>query len=358
MSKGAAPPPREPDTGASRYYRWPQASHGRMTYVARVPWPLLPANELSTVPRPMQRPRAAATRAHFLVILGLALGLASPGLAGCDQLSARSMVQEGNGLYEDQEYEKAIAKYEGALKKTPSLGVIHHNLGLSYARLFRPGLDTPANKAIADKASEHLSAWLESHPGDTKVRKYLLNLWIEAGQYQRALDYYQAEHAKDPRNSELIGKVAQIYLAMTDWRTSIEWLYKDAELAADPAAKIAAYNRIANVAFGQLWSSRTKVVGTLRTEIAEVGIQAAGQGLAVVEGGATDLRLADKNILNTSISNGLWSQHAIAQGQYWAATIDRAEGQIFEQRARVLRDEAKKNQPPPAAPGKPPGSGS
>ena len=88
-------------------------------------------------------------------------------------------------------------------------------------------------------------------------------------------------------------------------------------------------------------------MGVERTEIAEVGLQATGEGLAL-----------DANHLPlTGISQGLWNNHAIAQGQFWAAAIDRAEGQIFEQRARVLREEAKKNQPP-APPGGAAGWGS
>lgn len=291
----------------------------------------------------MHRPRAAASRAQIvLLIVGFALGLGS--LTGCNELGARTLVQKANALYEEQEYEKAIAKYEKALEKSPNLGVIHHNLGLCYARLFRPGLTTPDNKAVADKASEHLGWWLERHPKDTKVRKFLINLWIEAGEYQRALDYYMSENQKDPSNREMIQKIASIYLAMTDWRSAVDWLYKDLALAPDQAAKLATYTQIARVAFNKLWSTRTKVTGVERTEIAEVGLQAAAQGLA----------LDDKHLELTSISQGLWNNHAVAQGQYWAASIDRAESQVFEQRARVLREEAKKNQPPaPGAPGAP-----
>ena len=100
-----------------------------------------------------------------------------------------NLVQKGNALYDDQEYEKAIGKYEEALKKTPSLGVIHHNLGLAYARLYRPGLDTPENKDVLEHASTHLKWWLDRHPNDTKVRKFLMNLWLSAADYQPVLGY-------------------------------------------------------------------------------------------------------------------------------------------------------------------------
>ncbi len=297
----------------------------------------------------MHRPRAAAPAHLVLATLGLGLGLGL-GLAGCDQLSARTMVQEGNALYGDQEYEKAIVKYEAALKKAPTLGVIRHNLGLSYARLFRAGLDTPENKALEEKATEQLGLWLDKHPTDREVRKFLLNFWIQAGDYKRAIDYFMAQHDKDPNNREFVQKIAGIHLMAQDWRTAIEWYYKDAALAPDAAAKIAAYQGVANVAYGKLWTQagRLNIKGVDRTEIAEVGIQAAGEGLA----------LDPKHIALTSTSQRLWEYRAIAQGQFWAASMDRAEAQIFEQRVHVLREEAKKNQPPPPAGAPAPAAGS
>lgn len=295
----------------------------------------------------MHRPTAAAPRARLVLVCLFALMAGA--LVGCDELGARSLVQKGNGLYQEQEYEKAIAKYEEALAKKPGLTVVHHNLGLAYGRLFRPGLETPANKALAGKASEHLTAWLAKHPKDKPVRKYLLDLWIKSGDFQSALDYYMGEHQQNPANREVVGKIASIHMLKADWRTAVEWLYKDVELAPDAAAKVAAYNVISNVAFGKLWTAkaRLEVRGVDRTEIAEVGLKAAEQGLA----------LDAKHQGLTGISQGLWNNHALAQGPFWAASIDRTMSQVFEQRARVLREEAKKNQPPKPA-GATPGTGS
>lgn len=284
------------------------------------------------------------------MVAGLAIStLMMSQLAACDQLGARSLVQQGNQLYDDQEYEKAIAKYEAALKKTPDLGVIHHNLGLAYARLFRPGVDTEDNKKLVDSAALHLKWWLDRHPDDAKIRKFLINLWIDANQYQPVLDYFMAEHQKDPQNRAVIDKIAGIHLAKTDWRSSIEWYYKSAAIAPDPLAKLASLNNITNVAFGQLWTSKGRLEqrGTDRTEIAEIGLEAAEKGIALNQ------TQDSKHVQLTSFSQQLWNQHALAQGPYWAAAIDRAEAQIFEQRVRVLREEAKKNQPPaaPTTPG-------
>jgi len=264
-------------------------------------------------------------------------------LGGCDELNARSSIQKGNAAYGEQDYEKAAKYYEEAIRLAPDLDVAYHNLGITYSRQFSAGVDTDANKAVAGKATTNLAKWLEKHPRDAKIRKLLTGLWIDSGDYPKALAYWTKEHEADPKARDVIQLIAGIHLKSNDWRTAIVWYQKDVDAATDNPGKVQAYQAIANVAFSKLWSaaSREKVTGVERTEIAEIGIEAAGKGL----------ELDPKNLALVSISAGLWNNRAIANGPFWSATLDRAEAQVFEQRARVLREEAKKNQPAPAAPG-------
>jgi tetratricopeptide (TPR) repeat protein len=260
-------------------------------------------------------------------------------LGGCDELSARQHVQKGNARYGEQDFQGAVAHYEAAMKLAPDLDVAYHNAGITYSRMFSAGVETPENKAIAAKATENLAKWLEKHPKDLKIRKLLTGLWIDSGDYEKALAYWKKEHEANPQARDVIQLVAGIYLKSGDWRTAIEWYQKDVDAAKDVPDKVAAYQSIANLAFGKLFNSRDKVMGAERTEIAEIGLEAAGAAL----------ELDPNNLALTSISAGLWGNRATAQGPFWAQTIDRAEGQVFDQRARVLREEAKKNQPAPPA---------
>jgi tetratricopeptide (TPR) repeat protein len=261
-------------------------------------------------------------------------------LGGCDELSARQHVQKGNYQYGEQDYKKAVEHYEKAMKLAPDLDVVYHNAGIAYSRLFSEGLETPENKAIAAKATENLAKWLEKHPTDVKIRKLLTGLWINSGDYQKALDYWQKEHDANPKARDIIQLIAGIHLKSGDWRTAIVWYRKDGDAATDVPGKVSAYQSIANLAFSKLFSmsAREKVFGLERTEIAEIGLEAAEAAL----------ELDPQNLALTSISAGLWGNRATAQGPFWAQTLDRAEGQVYEQRARVLREEAKKNQPAPA----------
>lgn len=278
------------------------------------------------------------------VITSLAMIFVAVGLGGCDELNARSSIQKGNEAYGEQDYLEAVGHFEEAIKLAPDLDVGYHNLGITYYRMFAPGVETPENKAVAEKATANLSKWLEKHPKDAKIRKLVTTVWIDSGDYPKALAYWTKEHEASPKARDVIQLIAGIHLKSGDWRTAIEWYRKDVDAAPDVPGKVSAYQSIANLAFNKLFSSREKVRGAERAEIAEIGLEAAGAAL----------ELDPKNLALTSISAGLWNNRATAHGPFWAATLDRTEAQVFEQRARVLREEAKKNQPAPAAPGTPP----
>ena len=203
-------------------------------------------------------------RKRFFVAVVL---LASVVLAGCDELSARSKVQAGNAAYGDQEFEKAAKRYEEALGLAPNLDVIHHNLGITYSRLFHPGIETPDNKAVAAKATSHLAKWLERHPKDGEVRKLLTGLSIDSGDYMKAIDFWKKEYEATPNARDVIQLIAGIYLKSGDWRSAVDWYRKDVAAAPDAPAKVAAYQSIANLTFGKIWtmSSREKVLGAERT---------------------------------------------------------------------------------------------
>jgi tetratricopeptide (TPR) repeat protein len=312
------------------------------------------AYRFGTVPRLMTR-LAARMRSSSRVIvapvnaIGSRLGAfavllaIATGLAGCQELSARRLVQKGNEEYGEQHYEAAAAKFEAAIKKAPDLQIAHHNLGITYSRMFKPGVETDENRAIASKAAEQFAYWLDKHPNDTKIRKLLTGIWLDAGEYQKALDFWKKEHDKDPKAQDVIELIAGIYNKSGDWRSAIEWYYKDVEAAKDVDGKVLAYQSVTNLTFARLFSGRDKLFGVDRTELAEIGLAAAGEAL----------KLDSKSIPMWGISTGLWNNRAIANGPGWAQAIDRAEAQVFDQTARVLKEEAKKAQAATGTPGAP-----
>ena len=41
--------------------------------------------------------------------------------------------------------------------KAPDLEIAHHNLGITYSRMFKPGVDTPENKALGERIEAALA---------------------------------------------------------------------------------------------------------------------------------------------------------------------------------------------------------
>ena len=117
---------------------------------------------------------------------------------GCDELNARRLFKEGSKLYKDGKFEEAAVVFEEGLKLSPDLPAVHHNIGLVYYKMFRPGDETPENKAVAGKATQHLAIYLQAKPDDVIIRDMLTRVWIDSGDYQKALDFWQKEHDKDP----------------------------------------------------------------------------------------------------------------------------------------------------------------
>jgi tetratricopeptide (TPR) repeat protein len=136
-------------------------------------------------------------------ILLPALGLlALPCLTGCERIEARMIMREGNGLYQQEQYSKALDKYQQALKLDPGATFEWRSVGLSALALYRPGDDNPKNIAYGATALDAFQKYLADNPDDIKVQDYLLSTLVNAKQYDQALafvDQLDKEHPGDTR---------------------------------------------------------------------------------------------------------------------------------------------------------------
>ena len=268
-------------------------------------------------------------RAALIVVLAMT----TLGTVGCDQFNARREVQDGNQLYKDGKFEEAAKKFEDAVAKVPALDIAHHNLGLTYAKLFSPGLKTPANQEMADKAANELGIYLKTNPKDNTIRAMMTHIWIDAGNFQKALDYWEKEHNTDPTNADVMSKLAGIEFKAGNWEKSMGWYRKQAEATTDSAAKVAAFQAIGNVAWAVL-SNREKNVGEVRFKAADLGVAALSEAAL----------LAPKKPEIQGLIIAIYNFRALGQGESWAAAIDRASAQDHMAQQRVLVEEIKKEQ--------------
>ena len=67
------------------------------------------------------------------------------------------------------------------------------------------------------------------HPNEGKLIDIMTQIWIDAGQHEKALQYWIDEHAKDPKDIEVITRVAAIHRMAGEWRKSIDWHEKESK---------------------------------------------------------------------------------------------------------------------------------
>jgi tetratricopeptide (TPR) repeat protein len=227
---------------------------------------------------------------------------------------------------------------------------------------------------LADMAAQHFQVWIKSQPSDDEIKKQLARasaeldeakkggnnsaianaqrevddlsikdqtrklmtlLWTDSDQYQKAIDYWEGLLKEKPNDAEIMGNLAGIQLKAGNWRKSIEWYTKVAEVTNDPSSKVVTYQYIGNVAWQKL-NSRL-LVGADAIELADRGIGALQHGAEV----------QPKNARLVGLQASIYNFRSTAHGASWAAAIDRAAAQELLKLSRVLADEAKKAQGQP-----------
>ena len=96
------------------------------------------------VRRPMSR--TCLTRS-FVVWSSTCLALLGT-LGGCQGLDGRQRNRAGNRLFKESQFASAAGEYEKALSEVDD-PTIHFNLGLAYAKIFKPGYDKPVVLEVA-----------------------------------------------------------------------------------------------------------------------------------------------------------------------------------------------------------------
>ena len=230
--------------------------------------------------------------------------------------------------------ELAAQNFQAWIKAQPSDAEIKKQLNLAVAELEdAKKTDNTPLLTSAQKQVDELQI-------KDQTRKLMTQLWLDAEQYQKALDYWESLLQDRPNDPEIMGNLAGINLKSGDWKKSIEWYNKVADVTNDPSSKVAEYQFIGNVAWAKL-NSRT-LIGTDAIELADRGIGALQRAAEI----------QPKNPKLVSLQASIFNFRSTAHGASWASAIDRASAQDLLNLTHVLVDEAKKAQG--QAPGTPP----
>ncbi len=143
--------------------------------------------------------------------------MASLSLVGCSSLKAKQAFKDANGLYGAQDYKKAAARYEDALKLDPNLTAAYFFLGNSYDNMYKPSHKGEAeNDAYLAKAVENYRKAAQAEQ-DPKIKKLALEYLVAAYGPDKLNDPTQAEPVVmkmielDPKDTANYFALAKIY---------------------------------------------------------------------------------------------------------------------------------------------------
>lgn len=233
-------------------------------------------------------------------------------VAGCDELESRREIQKGNKLYLEGRYQQSIDLFEAALARSPGLSIGHHNAGLAYYKLFQPGVETPENTALAQKAATHFASYLESEPDDRKVISLLTTIWLDSGQFDQAVAYWSAVLAKDPKSVDVIDKLANIHRQAGQYDKAVEWHQKKIALETDTGGKVKGFLDIAQMQLGRLF--KQDLFDAERLAVVDAGLFALQQAEAL-----------DPTVpLIQSLQAAMYQHRALAHQASWARGLEAA----------------------------------
>jgi pentatricopeptide repeat protein len=259
---------------------------------------------------------------------------------GCDQIKARSRIQQGNELHAEDEYEKAIVKYDEALELAPELAIGWFNLAIAHADAYKAGDKSAANEAHATAAINALSRYLTMQPKDVVARNTLLGMYTKSGRWDGALDYFKGEYQKNPRSTYVLAQLADISKQAKKWDDSRDWYAKLAEAEPLAPGKSNALRQLA-LTYGAQTKSEGFPVDD-RIKYVDLGIATLLQ--------AVEINPNDSD--NFTYINLLYRQRSAGQKSY-IVIIDTVTANQWENKALALIKAAAKSTPPATKPGAP-----
>jgi tetratricopeptide (TPR) repeat protein len=140
---------------------------------------------------------------------------------GCSRVQSRAAFKDGNKLYKEENYRKAIDQYERAVKLDPGMAEAYFYLASSNQALYRPGKEGDDNKQRLQNSIDNYNKSLEVNKATSpNLKKVKLNalaaltgIYSEAPfqDYEKALDYATQLVAENPNDTKNLYAMANLY---------------------------------------------------------------------------------------------------------------------------------------------------
>ncbi len=131
----------------------------------------------------------------FLLALLL---LTAPVLSGCNKVRARVELKKGNALYQEESYAKALPQFQKGIELDPGATFAWRSVALSALALYRPGDAGKQNREYERIAIDALEKYLEDYPDDSKAHEYLLSMYVNSKQNDKAMAYIDRQIEVNP----------------------------------------------------------------------------------------------------------------------------------------------------------------
>lgn len=156
------------------------------------------------------------------------------GGASCTTIRSRIWMNEGNKLYKAERYDEAIGFYKKIVAIDPNNWTANYLIAMSNTAMYHTGSTHPKDIAAAEEATKAFEKLLTLHAPDKdteeKVRNYYVAVLRASDKTDKVIAYYEGLLKQDPRNTGLMGQLAEIYAKKGDFDNAYKYYVKRTEI--------------------------------------------------------------------------------------------------------------------------------
>jgi tetratricopeptide (TPR) repeat protein len=141
--------------------------------------------------------------------------------AGCSTVKAKAAFKDGNRLYKEENYRKAIEYYQKAVELKPDFAEAHFYLASAHQALYRPGKEGQENRQHLDTAIAEYEKALSVNSANTDSLRQLRLRTLEAltviysdpplQNYEKALAYAEQVVKDNPNDTKNLYAMGGLY---------------------------------------------------------------------------------------------------------------------------------------------------
>jgi tetratricopeptide (TPR) repeat protein len=156
---------------------------------------------------------------------------------GCKILKSRDQLLKGVQAFKNARYEEAVGHFQNAIALDPNSSDAKLYLATAYSYQVVPNLNTPENKAIAQKAIDGFTQVLDKDPNDLTALKQIASINRNIGNFDRAKEYEKKVIALAPNDAEAYYTIGVINWTTEHYKNTVPILAADG-LSDDGAGNV------------------------------------------------------------------------------------------------------------------------